>query len=136
VAAEQPIRKFMSFDQHVQLARVNSLRKFGRWTDMVVICAAIVAALVFWPEIDHLAMAAWLSCMAFVSGIRIWLSWRTDGDIESITTATYWQKIFLTLTLLLGVVWATPAGPCSIRGRCSKKWRYWCCWWQWAHCRR
>ena len=105
MAAEQPIRKFMSFDQHVQLARVNSLRKFGRWTDMVVICAAIVAALVFWPEIDHFAMTAWLVCMAFVSGIRIWLSWRTDGDIESITTATYWQKIFLTLTLLLGVAW-------------------------------
>ncbi|HEY3859288.1 MAG TPA: hypothetical protein VGM47_06730, partial [Gammaproteobacteria bacterium] len=105
MAAEQPVRKFMSFDQHVQLARVNALRKFGRWTDVAVICAAVVAALAFWQEIDHLAMGAWLVCMAFVSGIRIWLSWRTDGDIDSITTATYWQKIFLALTLLLGVVW-------------------------------
>ena len=107
MAAEQPVQKFMSFDQHVQLARVNALRKFGRWTDVAVLCAAAVAAAAFWPEIDHLAMVAWLGCMAFVSGIRIWLSWRTEGDIDSVTSATHWQKLFLALTVLLGIAWGT-----------------------------
>src|SRR5579859_7001202 len=107
MAAENPVRKVISFDQHVQLARVNALRKFGRWTDVAVICAAAVAAAAFWPEIDHLAMLAWLGCMSFVSGIRIWLSWRTDGDINSITSATHWQKLFLALTVLLGFAWGS-----------------------------
>ena len=105
MAAEQPVRKFMSFDQHVQLARVNALRKFGRWTDVAVICAAVVAAAAFWPEIDHGVMLAWLGSMVSVSGIRVWLSWRTDGDIDSITSATHWQKLFLALTVLLGIAW-------------------------------
>ncbi|HEX7965742.1 MAG TPA: EAL domain-containing protein [Gammaproteobacteria bacterium] len=95
----------MSFDQHVQLARVNALRKFGRWTDVAVICAALLAAVAFWPEINHAVMLSWLACMVLVSGIRIWLSWRADGDIDSITTATHWQKLFLVLTTLLGIAW-------------------------------
>jgi len=97
----------MSFDQHVQLARVNALRKFGRWTDVAVVCAALAVAMTSWPEIDHVAMLAWLGCMVFVSGIRIWLSWRTDGDIDSISTAAHWQKLFLVLTVLLGVAWGS-----------------------------
>src|ERR1051325_2361207 len=97
----------MSFDQHVQLARVNALRKFGRWTDVAVICAAVLAAVAFWPEINHFAILAWLGCMTLVSGIRIWLSWRTDSDIDSITTATHWQKLFLVLTVLLGLAWGS-----------------------------
>ncbi|HEV7164724.1 MAG: putative bifunctional diguanylate cyclase/phosphodiesterase [Gammaproteobacteria bacterium] len=108
MVAENPIKKVISFDQHVQLARVNALRKFGRWTDLAVICAAGLAAAAFWPEINHLAMGAWLGCMALVSGVRIWLSWRSsEGEIVSLTTASRWQKVFLILTGLLGVVWGT-----------------------------
>ena len=108
MAAENPVRKVISFDQHVQLARVNALRKFGRWTDMAVICAASLAAVAFWPEINHIAMAAWLACMALVSAVRIWLSWRSsEGEIASLATAGRWQKIFLFMTGLLGVVWGT-----------------------------
>ena len=108
MVAENPVSKVISFDQHVLLARVNTLRKFGRWTDLAVLCAAGVAALLFWPEINHLAMAAWLVCMVLVSAVRIWLSWRSsEGEIVSLTTAGRWQKVFLVLTALLGVVWGT-----------------------------
>ncbi len=108
MVAENPVRKVISFDQHVLLARVNALRKFGRWTDLAVLCAAGVAALLFWPEINHLAMGAWLVCMALVSVVRIWLSWRSsEGEIVSLATAGRWQKVFLAMTALLGVVWGT-----------------------------
>ena len=108
MAAENPVKKVISFDQHVQLARVNALRKFGRWTDLAVICAAGLAAAAFWPEINHLAMGAWLACMALVSIVRIWLSWRSsEGEIVSLTTASRWQKVFLVLTFVLGIVWGT-----------------------------
>ncbi len=108
MVAENPVKKVISFDQHVQLARVNALRKFGRWTDFAVICAAGLAAAAFWPEINHLAMGAWLVCMALVSVVRIWLSWRSsEGEIVSLTSASRWQKVFLVLTFVMGIVWGT-----------------------------
>ncbi|HET7174438.1 MAG TPA: EAL domain-containing protein [Gammaproteobacteria bacterium] len=107
MAAENPVKKFFSFDQHVQLARVNALRKFG-WTDLAVMCAAALAAAAFWSEINHVAMSAWLACMALVSVVRVWLSWGSAaGEIASVDTASRWQKVFLVLTALLGVVWGT-----------------------------
>ncbi|HEV2332462.1 MAG TPA: sensor domain-containing diguanylate cyclase, partial [Gammaproteobacteria bacterium] len=107
MAAENPVKKFFSFDQHVQLARVNALRKFG-WTDLAVMCAAALAAAAFWSEINHVAISAWLACMALVSAVRIWLSWGSAaGEIASVDTASRWQKVFLVLTALLGVVWGT-----------------------------
>ena len=107
VVAEGPIRKVISFDQHVLLARVNTLRKFGRWTDLAVMCAAGLAAVAFWDEIDHLVIFAWLSCMLLVAGTRIWLSWGHSEDISAPAVATRWQKIFLVLTALLGLAWGT-----------------------------
>ncbi len=108
MVAENPIKKVISFDQHVQLARVNTLRKFGRWTDLLVICAALLAAFAFWPEINHGVMLAWLACMALVSLVRMWLSnWGSGEEIASVATASRWQQFFIVLTALLGVVWGT-----------------------------
>src|SRR5690242_4735671 len=107
MAAENPVRKVISFDQHVLLARVNALRKFGRWTDLAVICAAMLAASAFWSEINHPVMIAWLGCMALVSGVRMWLSWGGSGEMVSLEEASRWQKFFIVLTALLGVVWGT-----------------------------
>jgi len=106
VVAERPIRKVMSFDEHLQLARVNALRKFGRWTDLAVLCTALVAATAFWSQIDHTVMLGWLGCMAMVSGVRVWLSrWGGGEEITSVDAARSWQQFFILLTVLLGVVW-------------------------------
>src|SRR5690242_16270008 len=70
--AERPVRRVISFDEHIRLARVNALRKFGRWTDLAVLCAALLAAAAFWNQIDHTAMAGWLGCMLMISGVRVW----------------------------------------------------------------
>jgi diguanylate cyclase (GGDEF)-like protein len=106
VVAEHPIRKVISFDEHLQLARVNALRKYGRWTDLAVICAAMLAATAFWSEIDHVVMLGWLGCMAMASGVRIWLSrWSAEEEITSVETAGRWHQFFMVLTALLGMVW-------------------------------
>ena len=108
VVAEQPVRKVISFDEHLQLARVNALRKYGRWTDFAVFCVALLATAAFWNDIDHAVMAGWLGCMAMVGGLRIWLSrWNAGEEISDTASARNWHQFFMVLTALLGVVWGT-----------------------------
>ena len=105
VADKSPIRRHYSFDEQVKLARVNTLRKFGQWTDLGVMCAAALALAAFWPEIDHTVMLAWTGCMALVSTARITLSWRSDATVQVLQVAERWQRVFVALTFTLGIVW-------------------------------
>jgi len=107
VIAESAQQGKSNFEQQVQIARVNALRRFGRWTDLAVIGAAVLAAVGFWDEIDHIPMLIWLGCILTVSGVRLMLSWGSSDDISSLETAARWQRLFLGLTALLGVVWGT-----------------------------
>jgi diguanylate cyclase (GGDEF)-like protein len=107
VIEASPPSKASTFDQQVQLARVNTLRKFGQWTDLAVISAAVLAAIAFWGEISHLATLIWLSCIVLVSGTRITFSWKSRSQNLSHESAARWQKLFLALTALLGVTWGT-----------------------------
>ncbi|MGE5624133.1 MAG: putative bifunctional diguanylate cyclase/phosphodiesterase [Bacillota bacterium] len=105
VVAENPSRKVVSFDEHLQLARVNALRKYGRWTDFAVFCVALIATVAFWNDIDHTVIAGWIGCVILVGAVRIWLSrWNAGQDITDIATARNWHQFFIVLTALLGAV--------------------------------
>ena len=89
------------------MVHAYALRELGRWTDLAVVCAAVLAAVAFWPTSSHAAILDWLGCIAFIGALRCALSWRSKTEIESPAAAARWQDLFLMLTVLLGVTWGT-----------------------------
>ena len=94
-----------TIERLLQSERTGVIRHFGRWIDLAMLCAAVLASLAFWELRPVNIMVTWLSCAVGISLVRLIMSWTYGWFVLTESGRKTWQDTFMTVTLVLGALW-------------------------------
>ena len=94
-----------NIERILQAERIGTLRYFGRWIDIAVLCAAVLVAVTFWNLTPTHLMVAWLVFATGISLIRLIMSWSYGWFVLTEPGRKTWQDSFLAITVGVGIIW-------------------------------
>lgn len=92
-------------DRQVRAEQTNLLFYFGRWADLPAAFGAVIAAWLFWDEVSHDVLVAWVIGIFIASLARIVLGMGFSLSTIQVERSGAWARGYLATTVLLSAAW-------------------------------
>ncbi|HET7922600.1 MAG TPA: EAL domain-containing protein [Gammaproteobacteria bacterium] len=91
--------------RQVRAEQTNLLFHFGRWADLPAATGALVAAWLFWNDVSHVQLTAWVACVLGASLVRVVLGIGFSLRNIKVERSGAWTRSYFITTLLLAAAW-------------------------------
>ncbi|MGH7488112.1 MAG: hypothetical protein ACRESC_04850, partial [Gammaproteobacteria bacterium] len=92
-------------DRQVRAEQTNLLFHFGRWADLPAAMGSLVAAWLFWDQVSHSVLAAWVISIFIASAMRVALGIGFNLRTIKLERSGAWARGYLITTILLAAAW-------------------------------